>query len=374
LGLLALTVPAGTEAQSSQFGVRGLGLPMRPLSPRAIATGGAFGMFDTESSLNPASIAPVAQFTSLIVTSQSYRSSKNPFGSASGRDGRFPQIIVAGPIGGTRLAGALSVSGYTDRSFSLGTQDSITLRGERVGVFDTLSSTGGLTDMRAALAWSATNDLFLGVAVHGIPGTNRVTNQRSFSDSSYASAIEQTELSYLGFGASAGVSFRPAPRVAIAGLFRTDGHLTVERDTSRSATTELPITVGAAVRWQPSLRVALAASYLRRNWSASDADLKQQGGIGAEDAFEVAGGLEILKDVRTPGHRPWRLGVHYATLPFPIVPGRQAHQYGISAGTGFRFTGGRGGFDVAVEQLWRSDGAGFTERATVFSAGISIRP
>ena len=39
---LAVT-PAVTLAQSSQFGVRGLGLPGRGLTARAMASGGAFG-------------------------------------------------------------------------------------------------------------------------------------------------------------------------------------------------------------------------------------------------------------------------------------------------------------------------------------------
>ncbi|MEZ4585688.1 MAG: hypothetical protein R2909_04715 [Gemmatimonadales bacterium] len=96
-----------------------------------MATGGAFAMFDPESSLNPAAVASVLQFTSLLSNAQSFRSSSNPFGSATGRDARFPQITVLGPIGGTNLAAALSISGYTDRSFAIGTTDSITLRGER---------------------------------------------------------------------------------------------------------------------------------------------------------------------------------------------------------------------------------------------------
>jgi hypothetical protein len=371
----ALSLIAATAAaQSSQFGIRGLGLPMRPLSPRATATGGALGLFDIESSLNPAAVAPIIQFTSLLTTSQSFRSSTNPFGSASGRDGRFPQIVAAGPIGGTRLSGALSVSGYTDRSFSLGTQDTVVLRGEPVAVFDTLSSTGGLTDLRLAVAWKASDVLHVGLAAHVIPGSNRIDNRRSFADSSYGGAAERSEISYLGFGVSGGVTLRIVPRLTVAGIFRSDGHTRVERDTTFLGRTALPITIGGGLRWQPSLRLMMAASYLRRNWSVADADIKAQGGIGAADSYELAGGVEILKDSRNPGHRPWRLGAHYSTLPFPLRAGKQAHEFGIAAGTGLRFTGGRGGLDLALEQLWRSDGDGYTERATVVTLGVSIRP
>src|SRR5258705_8993979 len=40
-------------AQSSQFGIRGLGLPGRSLSTYAFGTGGALGMFDPASRPNP---------------------------------------------------------------------------------------------------------------------------------------------------------------------------------------------------------------------------------------------------------------------------------------------------------------------------------
>jgi opacity protein-like surface antigen len=371
---IALLGPTAAAPQSSQFGVRGLGLPMRPLSARAVATGGTLGLFDIESSVNPAAIAPVAQFTALITSAQSFRSSTNPFGSASGRDHRFPQVIVAGPIGGTRLAGAVSISGYTDRSFSLATEDTIDLRGQRVAVFDTLSSRGGLTDIRVAVGWQVSGSLGLGVGLHAIPGSNRVENHRAFGDSSYGGAIERGEISYLGFGVSAGLAYRPTPRVTLAGVIRNDGHVNVERDTTPIGRTDLPLAAGGGIRWQPTPNLALAASYSWRDWSSADDSIRAQGGIGALDAHEVSAGIEILKDPRAPGHRPWRFGLRYATLPFPLRPDRQAHEFAVSAGTGIRVTGGRGGIDLALEQIWRSDGAGFTERATVVTVGVSIRP
>jgi opacity protein-like surface antigen len=378
LALVAIATLAGApdvaRAQSSQFGIRGLGLPMRALSPRAVATGGAFGLFDVESSVNPAAVAAASQFTSLFTSAQSFRSSTNPFGSTSGRDNRFPQVIAAGPIGGTRLGGAVSVSGYTDRSFSLATEDTIELRGAPVPVFDTLSSRGGLTDIRVALGWRVSGSVGLGLGLHAIPGSNRIENHRAFGDTAYGGAIERSEISYLGFGVSGGVTFRPTPWVTVAAMVRSDGHVNVERDTIPIGRTDLPLAVSGGIRWQPALNLAVAAAYAWRNWSTADADLRAQGGIGALDAHEISAGIEILKDPRLPGHRPWRFGVRYATLPFPVRADQQAHEYGLSAGTGIRFTGGRGGLDLALEQIWRSDGAGFTERATVVTLGVSLRP
>ena len=372
--LVILALPSPIHSQSSQFGIRGLGLPIRPLSPRAIATGGAFGLFDIESSLNPAATASVLQFTSLFSSAQNFRTSTNPFGSSSGKDNRFPQIIAVGPVGGTPLGVSISMSGYTDRNFALGTADTIDLRGARVGVFDTLSSRGGLSDLRLAGGWRVSSGLQVGLGFHAITGSNRIENRRTFADSSYAIASERSTLSYLGLGLSAGASFRVMPRLTVAGMFRTDGHLDIDRDTTRIARTDLPTSFGLGARWQPSLKVALAASYSGKRWKASDADIRAQGGIGAENASEVSGGIELLRDPKNPGHRPWRLGGYYATLPFPVRAGRQPHEFAISAGTGFRFTSGRGGFDLALQRVWRSDGGGYTEQATVVTFGISLRP
>jgi hypothetical protein len=372
--LALLAGPAALAAQSSQFGVRGLGLPIRPQSPRATGTGGAFGLFDTESSINPALPASMLNFTALLTSMQNFRHSTNPFGTASGRDNRFPQMQVAGPIGGTRLGLALSVSGYTDRSFSLGTQDTVDLRGQRIGVYDTLTSRGGISDIQAAVGWRVSKTLTVGIGLHALPGSNRVENHRAFADSSFSVAIERADLSYLGFGVSAGFLLRVVPRLTLAGTFRTDTHASVERDSTLLGNVDLPTQISAGLRWQTSLRSAMAVSYSRRSWSGADAGLKALGGIGALDTYEVAAGMEFLKDLKNAGHKPLRFGGHYATLPFPVVTGRQAHELGVALGTGLRFTGGRGGVDLSLEQLWRSDGQSYTERATVISLGVSIRP
>jgi hypothetical protein len=43
-------------------------------------------------------------------------------------------------------------------------------------------------------------------------------------------------------------------------------------------------------------------------------------------------------------------------------------------GTGARFARDRGGLDVAVERVWRSDGTGRKESVWLLFGGVSIRP
>jgi len=150
--VLALLVAplAGATAQSSEFGVRGLGMPGRPLSTRAFSMGGAFGLFDGESGLNPAALGRVgalgADFTSL----QDFRHVENPAGTKSVRETRFPFIAIAGPIKRYPAVLGISFANYASRDFTLASVDTIPLRGVLVSVNDTLSSRGGLSDLRLA--------------------------------------------------------------------------------------------------------------------------------------------------------------------------------------------------------------------------------
>lgn len=372
--VLCLGLPTVAAAQSSQFGVRGLGIPIRPLSTEALATGGAFGFFDIQSSWNPASVGAAIQVTSVFTITQNFRSSTNPFGQSSGQDNRFPQIMVVGPIGGTNLAAGVSVSAYTDRSFALGSRDSITLRGNRMEVIDTLSSRGGLSDLAGTLAWKVNRSLVVGGAFHLITGSNRVQNQRMFSDTTFTTAVERTDLSYLGYGVSLGFTARLTSHFSVAGTVRSDSHLNVKRDSLGTVgTTDLPVSAGGAIRWQPSQKVGLAAFGNWKQWSTADADLKAQGGIGAMNTYDLGAGVEIVRNLKQPGNQPIRFGVRYATLPFPLLAGVQPHEFGVSAGSGIRFTGGRGGLDLSLERIWRSAET-FTEHNFVVTLGISLRP
>jgi hypothetical protein len=60
-------------------------------------------------------------------------------------------------------------------------------------------------------------------------------------------------------------------------------------------------------------------------------------------------------------------------LPFPLQPGVQPKEFGVSLGSGVRFAQDRAGIDLSVEHLWRSAGD-FKERVFVISVGVGVRP
>jgi hypothetical protein len=369
LGLL----PSILSAQSSQLGVRGLGYPGRGLAVRATGTSGAFGLFDPESSLNPAALGAVPVPTSVFTLAESFRHVENPAGTASLRDTRFPQLSIAGPVRQSGVALGLSYSNYTSRDFTSATADTIDLRGVPVGVSDSFSSRGGLSDLRLAGSYRVHDRWIFGAGFHVITGTNRLESDRTFGDPVFLPTRQVAEISYAGVGVSAGLMRQLGPRFGVALLARSDGHVNVDRDSARIGTVDLPYTFGLGLRWHPAPQLDLGAQTIVRTWSGANSDLLQQGGTGAANTFEVAAGAEYVSDPKRPFRRPIRLGARYATLPFPLIPGEQGHEFNVSAGSGMRFAQNRAGIDLALQHFWRSEGP-YSERAFIVSLGISVRP
>ena len=372
LVMIAIT-PALSEAQSAQFGVRGLGIPGRGLATRALASGGALGLFDSESSLNPAALVNNVVLTSVFTLSQGFRRVENPAGTASTRDTRFPQLTVVGPVRQTGLALGLSYSNYASRDFTLAASSTVDLRGVPVGVTDSFLSRGGLSDLRFAGGYRIDNHWSLGGAFHVITGSNRLESRRTFDDPAFLPSRQRAEISYAGVGVSVGAMRQFGSRFAVAATARWDGHLNVDRDSARIGTVDLPYSFGLGLRWQPSPKLDLASGAMYRTWSGANSDLLAQGGTGAENTLEITAGAEYISDPRRPTRRPLRLGARYARLPFPLVPGTRPHEIGVSAGSGIRFAQQRAGIDLALEHVWRSGGA-YKERGFILSLGVSVRP
>lgn len=373
LVLLLALVPGVLRAQSSQFGVRGLGFPGRALAVRSQGSGGGFGLFDAESSQNPAALASVVALTSVFTATQGFRQVENPAGTASIRSTRFPQLMVGGPIRALPAAVGFSFSNYTSRDFTLATSETIDPRGVPLAVNDTFSSRGGLNDFRLAGSYRLGDRWAVGAGFHIISGSNRLTSVRIFEDPGYLSSRQRSELSFAGVGFSLGLTRQFGPDFALSAMARSDGHVNVDRDSTRVGTVDLPYAFGLGVKLRPAATLEVAGQSLFRTWSGANSDLLAMGGTGAQNTFEVAVGAEYTADPRRPYRRPIRLGARYATLPFPLVPGQQGQEFGVSAGTGARFAQQRAGIDLALEHVWRSEGP-YSDNGFLISLGVSVRP
>jgi hypothetical protein len=366
-------LPGVAAAQSSQFGVRGLGAPGRQLSARAMGGGGAFGLFDSESGLNPAALGALASMTASFTAVQAYRHVENPAGTESLRETRFPQVSVSGPIKRRPVSLGISFSNYTSRDFTLVSADTILLRGVPVPVSDTFSSRGGMSDLRFAGAYKLGERWVVGGSLHVITGSNRIASRRAFDDPDYLTARQSAEISLAGVGFDIGVVRTFGANFSVAAVARSDGHTDIDRDSTRVARVDLPYTFGFGVRWRPAPNLDLASQVIYRTWSAANSDLLSQGGVGSENTFQVSLGGELTPNLRRPSRNPIRFGVRYGTLPFPLAPGEQPTEFGVSIGSGVRFAQQRAGIDLALEHAWRSAGA-YSERALMVTLGVMVRP
>jgi hypothetical protein len=357
LAALALTAPA--RAQDSQFGIRGLGTPGRWESVRARATGGAFAPFDPFSPLLEASVADVRRVSAGVTGGTSWRSVDFGGETASLRGSRFPTFVIAGPIT-RRLVLAAGFSTYLDKSFGIVTRDTIYPRGDTVGVTDRVTSDGAVTDLRVALAARVHERLALGFALHGLTGSTRVAAVRHFDDSTtYRTSTAREEIAYHGLGGSASALFDLNVDLRLAAWVRSDTRLRADIRGRTIATDDLPFSFGGGVRWRPGTDAVVAAAVAWRYWAGA--------GLNAHDTFNWSFGTELGSLTSTV-----RFGVRGGQLAFG--PGAKAPtEFGVSAGLGRQFSGGRGRLDVGLERLERK-GAGLTEHVWTFLLGLTVRP
>jgi hypothetical protein len=364
-------VPAA--AQSSQFGVRGLGHPGRGLSARALGSAGAFGLFDGESSLNPAALDAISTVTAAFTGVQTFRTVDNPAGSESLRESRFPLLVFAGPVRRFPLALGVSYSAYAGRDFTVATTNTLVIRDVPEPVFDTLTSRGGISDLRLAGSYRLSPGWAIGGSFHVLTGSNRLRFRRSFENDAYVPVSQQAELSYAGIGASLGTIWQLGSRFSMAAMARSDGDLGIDLDSVRVSDMDLPYSVGLGLRYRVGTRLELATQGVLRTWSGANSDLLEAGAPGAKNTVDVAFGGEYVGDPRRPFRRPLRFGARYGTLPFPLDTGEQPSEFAVSLGSGARFAQQRGGVDIAVEHVWRS-AEDLKERGFVVTVGVTVRP
>lgn len=370
----ALTAPAAARADSV-FGIRGLGLIGRPFSARVSSSAGAFALFDGTSSLNPASLTQVTTTSgwgTFAATSRNF--ADGPVSSALGST-RFPLFGFATPVGRRAVFG-VTVSEYLDRTWSVTTSQDTTIRDSTVTVSDVASSTGGLTDIRVAGAYRLSDAVSLGLGLHALAGSTRLSIARDFSAVAYSNYSEVATTTFSGVGLSAGITARLGPRLATAASFRVNGRLKATALNGPSATIGLPLEVSAAAIFVPVSGVGLAISAGYQTWSSAQAGLAAAGQPGARNVWNVAVGGEVTA-LRWRGQvLPLRFGYRWRQLPFGIgtlAGSAPLSEHALSAGLGLAMASGRATFDFGVEAGSRSAGSA-SERFTTAFVGLTVRP
>ncbi|HEX5818844.1 MAG TPA: hypothetical protein VFY20_08190 [Gemmatimonadales bacterium] len=372
---IALVWPTALAAQASIFGIRGPGFPGRPLSARAVATGGSFGLFDGESSLGPSSLGFVGASTGTFTMLGDYRSVSTPVSDDNLRTVRFPQTMVTAPFLNGRMIVGLSASLYTNRDYAIVTVDTSSIFDNPVIELDSVGSRGSLSDFRFAMAYRGLPQTTVGLGIHFITGVARQTLVRRFiSDSSFAAVVQRAEVAGSGIGLSIGGTRAFGQQLWIGGVVRKDFRLSLDSDSIDVGSFALPWTFAGGARYRIAPRFDVATQVMYRTWSSVDSFLVAGGAPGSGNTVDLSVGAELVQSVQRPGNLPVRLGLRYATLPYLTTSGKQPYEYAISGGTGMRFAKDRAGIDVTLDKVWRKDGEGRSENAWLIYVAASLRP
>jgi len=329
-------------------------------SVRARTTGGAFAPFDAFSPLSDAALADVRRLSAGVTSGVTWRSVDASGTQSSLRGTRFPAMVIAGPVTRRIVVGG-GFSTYLDRSFGVIIQDTVDLRGVPQPVTDQITSDGAISDLRLAVGARLGSRLALGVGLHRITGSTRVTATRSFADTAnYRTSTAKDEVAYGATGGSASLLFDVTSDLRVAGWFSSDSRLRADVGGRTVSENDLPLTYGAGVQWRAGAQASLAGTVLWRNWGAV------QSIANAHDTFSWSVGAEIGSPAA-----PFRLGLRRGQLPFGV--GKTPTEVGYSGGLGRQFAGGRGRIDLGLERLERN-GTGLNERLWTFMLGLTVRP
>lgn len=376
LTLCFLVCPLSLQAQNSIFGTRGIGFPGRSGGARAISLGGGADMFDRGTVLNPALAGLFGQVTVGASTGTTFRSLSVADVDASGlTETRFPLIYLGGGIGQSAFSYQVSFSTWAERTFDLTTTDTVLVGGTSLAVQDRLMSRGGVLDVRGAIGWRGSSKFAVGIALHHLAGSNRVTATRTFDSGEFQPFRDTSAVTYSGTALSGGVLWLPSGYFGFALAGRINSSLNRELEDRPGRDLAMPASLAAGAWIAITSRFRLTATARWRSWSRLQDDFADSD-TEALDTWEVGSGVEFSSGPGGTGKFPLRAGVRYAQLPFsPMLSGSDARprEWNFSVGTGTPFAANRAIIDVALERFHR-DGVGVRERGWYFTVGITLTP
>jgi hypothetical protein len=373
---VGLALAAGSARAQGNVSTLGQGYPPGQLSTRDLGSGGAFGEVDAQSPLNPAALGGWGTIGLHFQYDPEFRTVSAGGVSEHTTTNRFPLFIGAIPLGHFTIG--LSFSTLLDRTWE--TNQKSVIPPEVTDplpdtVTKTFRSTGGISDLRLGVAWAATPWLAVGAGVDWFTGQNQILQQATFSDTLQGRdfpSVFNSQISYGGIGASAGIILRPISSLALAGSFRVGGNTRARNgDSTTLGNGNIPARAGGSVTFSGVPGVSLGARVDWEQWSKLN-DLSV-GDVTAKDGIGWSGGADIQGPKLLDRVIVLRIGGGRRALPY-VVDGIQIHETNIAGGIGIPFGRGRVTIDISVLHDWRTSVAGVSENAFITSTGLTIHP
>jgi hypothetical protein len=372
-----VALPLSLAAQGN-VSTQGFGFPPGQLSTRAEGSAGAFGEFDAQSPINPASIASDRSVQLHFQYDPEFRTVSVDGVHEGSTTSRFPLAMVSGPLWG---GGAIAVSwsSLLDRTFQVNQTSylpSYNGYDTRDTVTSSIQSSGGINDLRLTLAWAFGSWLAVGGGADLFTGQNQLLQQVTVEDTianQYAESQFKNFLSYNGVGASGGVTVRPVKWLGLAGSFRYGGGISIrEGDSTQIAHGLVPGRAGAAILFNPLQGLLIAGRVDWEQWSRltelGDDALQARDGTGWSIGTDIEG-----PKIGTNRYITLRFGAGNRPLPY-VLSGTEIRETDISGGLGFPLLGGKSILDVSLMHAARTEVLGVSESAFDLSVGLTIRP
>jgi len=368
----ALCFAAPALYAQGALSLQGFGYPGGEISTRALGTGGSLADFDANSPINPAALLVGSRATVYLQYDPEFRWVTGTGLNTNTVTARFPLFLISGKMGQARFS--LSYASFLDRTWTNTYQDTQVVGTLRVPSTVTAVSSGGISDIRAAMSWTFSSRLTVGAAIHVFPGQNHIVFGRAFpSDSTSFGAFAQTNtFNYSGSAVSFGLIATPIDHInlGVSGRYGFSMHVH-EGDSTTVGDANVPNRISFSGAYDGITGTILSARYGIEKWSAMRG--LGSAGLSVFDATEFSAGLE------TGGPRigaipiAVRLGYRARQLPFG-VGAQQVSETEFTGGVGIPLSSGRAALDLSIAHALRSANVGLSETGWIFSLGIAIKP
>lgn len=366
LGAVSAMPLSGQGAISLQ----GFGYPTGQLSTRAAATAGALGETDPGSPINPGALPGSGRSHFSFQLDPEFRQITVNGRPVSTRTARFP-VIAVGTRTGTHGFLGVSFSTLLDRTWDASFADSVNVGSVRVGSQVAAKVRGAVNDARIAYSWQFNERMQAGVAFHAFSGANRLGLSRTFDDSTtFGSLSQNATLSYGGSAVSAGIVSRPLAHLYFAGSVRLGGAMKTRYDDSVATRGHAPNRYGVSVTYDGIPGSQLIARASTEQWSRMRS--LGSGSLDARDATDLSVGADIAGPRMRSTTTQVRLGARRRGLPFGYN-GHAVSERTLAIGGGATFARGWATLDLSLQRNDRS-GGGMSERGTILSVGLTVRP
>jgi hypothetical protein len=369
--LVAAVSPSIIRAQGS-LSLQGLGYPSGELSTRALGTAGALGDIDPRSPINPAAIANRSAAQIYAQYDPEFRTITSNGQTSSTTTARMPNVGGILPVNNHLVLG-LSASSFLDRTWETSRARLQVFGDDTVPFNESLKSEGAITDVRASAAYAVNSRLVFGVGFHTFPGSERVTSNELFTDTTkYQSITQVTVVSYSGTAFSAGMVATVLPSLNISLSGRKGGNAKMFGNDSLLTTGTIPDQYSGSISFTgiPGTTLAFRASH--ESWS-------QIGSLStlhtlAIDANDFSFGVES-SGPRLGGGFPVliRLGVRQRTLPFD-VGADMVKETSFGGGIGIPISFDHVTLDMAILRANRTGVPDVSEHAYNLSFGLQVHP